>query len=148
MSKRSAIAGIYSNKSALNAFLVEGMCSFWGLVENNYKREKKRDSISVKVEIVNPKLLKFSFFENNEIIGAKQHKGKFQEDECFYMRKKFFVLPLFPVLFGWANFQERIYRVDKELVIETTGNQGSSSLLLFMSGDKYNDMWIFKQIEK
>ena len=142
MSNRSAIEGIYSNKSEAG----DMQRSFWGLVENNYKREIKKDRISVKVEIVNPKLLKFSFLENNVIIGTKQLKGKFQEDECFYTRRSFIVIPLIPIVFGWANFQERIYRVEEALIIEITGNHGGVAFF-FASGDKYNDIWRFKQIE-
>ena len=143
ISNRSCIEGIYSNMSAAGKYNHER--SFWELVD--YKRAIKGDSISMKVEIVNSKSLKFSFIKNDEIIGTKRLKGKFKENECFYTRRTFYVIPLFPILFGWGNFQERIYRIDEELIIEITGNHGGGSVLLFMSGDKYNDIWKFKQIE-
>ena len=38
----------------------------------------------MKVEIVNPKLLEFTFYENGEYFERKQLKGKFKEDRCFY----------------------------------------------------------------
>ena len=113
----------------------------------DYKRSIKGDSISVKVEIVNSKSLNFSFLKNEEIIGTKRLKGKFKKDECFYTRRVFYVVPLFPILFGWGNFQKRIYHTDEELIIEIAGNHGGGSVLLFMSADKYNDIWKFKQIE-
>jgi len=113
----------------------------------DYKHGIKGDSISVKVEIVNSKSIMFSFFKNDEIIGTKRLKGKFKKDECFYTRRTFYVVPLFPILFGYGNFQKRIYRTDEELIIEITGNHGGGSVLLFMSGDEYNRIWRFKQIE-
>ena len=119
--------------------------TIWNMLDK--KREIKADSINVKIEIVNSKRLKFLFLKNDEIIGTRLLKGKFMEDECFYTRRRFYVVPILPVLWWYENSQKRIYIVDNELVIETTYSSGGA-VIIMASGSDYNKIWRFKQREK
>ena len=108
------------------------------------KRQIKADSIIVKIEIVSPKALKFSFFKNDENIGVRLLKGKFKDDECFYTRRLFYVvLILPPVLWWYEDGQKRIYRIDDELIIETTYSTGGCFLIM-AGGHELNDIWKFE----
>jgi len=140
-----AIEGVYSNhKSDYTARYIWGRAVFkW-----KYYPPENADSITVKVEIINMKLLEFKFYKNNEYFGMKRLKGKFKNDSCFYSRRTFFVVPLFPLLFGYENEQKRIYHVDDELIIEIARNSmGGSILAAFLRHDKYSDILRFKQID-
>ena len=120
-----AIEGVYSNhKSDYTARYL------WGRAVFKWKYyPQDTESITVKVEIVNPKLLEFTFYENDEYFGMKRLKGKFKNDSCFYSRKTFSIIPLFPLLFVYENEQKRVYRVDDELIIEITGRDRKSTRL-------------------
>jgi hypothetical protein len=119
--------------------------TIWNMFDR--KREIKTDSINVKIEIVNSKRIKFLFLKDDEIIGTKLLKGKFEKDECFYTRRRFYVVPILPVLWWYENSQERIYIVNNELVIEMTYSTGGAAIIM-AGGSDYNKIWKFKQIEK
>jgi hypothetical protein len=141
-----AIEGVYSNhKSDYTARYIWGRAVFkW-----KYYHPENANGITVKVEIVNPKLLEFSFYKNGEYFGMKRLKGKFKNDSCFYSRRTFSIIPLFPLLFEYVNKQKRVYRVDDELIIEITENTAGGSIFLKppTGHDKFNDILRFKQIE-
>jgi hypothetical protein len=139
ISNYSYIEGIYSNIS-----INKREIRLWQLVD--HRHEIKSDSINVKVEIVNPKTLKFTFLRSNEKIGEKLVKGGFQAEKCFYTRRRFYVIPILPVLWMFSNEQERIYHVDDELIIETTSNSGGA-VIIMAGGNKYNDIWRFKRLK-
>jgi hypothetical protein len=162
ISHHSSIEGVYSNistpdTSELN--LLNRLPEYQFCTENVYRISPRRlwdmfdhkaikaDGISVKVEIAGSKALIFSFIMHDEVIGAKRFKGKFKTDECFYTRRRFMIFPLFPIVVGWLNYQERFYRVDNELIVEMVGNQGGVAIF-FASGDVYNDIWKFKRLDK
>ena len=78
----------------------------------------------------------------------KRLKGKFKNDRCFYPRRTFWVIPLFPLLFGYEHERRRIYRADDELIIEIAENgAGGSILYAFLRHGKVNNIIRFKQIE-
>jgi hypothetical protein len=170
VSNRSDIEGVYSNISkcdTLKFLLEEGWwenmnilkvdyylkhpyetrTTIWGKLDT--KHEIKTDSIIVKTEIVNSKRIKFSFIRNDEIIGTKLLKGKFKKNECFYTRRIFYIVPVHPIMLGWTNFQERIYRIDNELIIETVENEGGLVFYILPTAgnNRENDIWKFKRLE-
>jgi len=142
----TSIAGatIWANENYLQSELRKYADSFWSKID--YKHEIKTNNIVVKVEIINSKKLQFSFVKNGEIIGTKKLKGRFKKDECFYTRRQFLILPLFPLVVGYYNYQDRIYRVDNELIFEEVGNNGGVCLF-FAGGDNYNRISRFKQLD-
>ena len=162
----SDIEGVYSNVSEIDTMKnigqrIDGVFHLWWEVDSlkhkayrtvtiwnmfDRKREIKADSINVKIEIVNSKRLKFSFLKDDETIGTKLLKGKFEKDNCFYTRRRFYVVPILPVLWWYENSQERIYRVDKELVIETVYSTGGAAIIM-AGGSDHNKIWKFKQME-
>jgi len=145
ISNHRSIEGIYSNISEIDTLKHKAYCTetIWNMFGR--KREIKADGINVKIEIVNSKRLKFLFLKDDEIIKTKLLKGKFKKDECFYTRRVFYIVPILPVLWWYENYQKRIYRIDNELIIETTYNGGGAVIIMAIGMD-YN-IWKFKQIE-
>jgi hypothetical protein len=138
VSEKSNIVGFYLNDSN-----DKYNTRIWQVLD--YKREIKEDSITVRVEILNEKTLSFTFLKDNEVIGKKLVKGKFKDDNCFYKRRVFYVIPIAPILWGFSNDQTRIYFANNELVIENAFNHGG--VFIFMaSGDKGNRVYRFKRI--
>ena len=143
-------------KNISPSFAIEGVYSNRGL---DYRRDfysffrfdwKHTDRITVKVEIVNMKLLELKFYKNNEPFEKKRLKGKFKNNGCFYSRRLFYAVPLFPMFFGYTNERKRIYRVDDDLIIEITENSMGGWVPKpepSIRYDKYNDILRFKQIE-
>ena len=164
---RSDIEGVYSNESKIDTLknigqTIDGVFHLWWEIDSlkhkafhtktiwnmfDRKREIMLDDINVKIEIVNSKRLKFSFFENDKCIGVKLLKGKFKKDECFYTRRRLYIVPILPMLWWYENGQERIFRVDDDLIIETTYSF-SVAVIIMASGNDENKIWKFKQIEK
>lgn len=162
----SEIKGVYSNVSEIDTLkntgqTIDGVFYLWWEIDSlkhkayrtetiwhmsDRKREMKADSITVKIEIISSKRLKFSFLKNNEVIGTKLFKGKFKKDECFYTRRRFYVVPILPVLWWYENSQKRIYMKDNELIIETTYNTGGVAIII-AGGSNHNEIWKFKKIE-
>jgi len=158
------VEGVYSNVMVIDTLKnrgqrIDGVFYFWWEVDSLKhkayrtetlwrlidRREIKEDSIRVKVEIVNPKSLKFSFLRNDEIIGTKLLKGKFKKDKCFYTRRVFYIVPLFPIIWWYESSQKRIYRIDDELIIEAACD-GAGGFLIFMEGSGDNGIWRFKRL--
>lgn len=138
VSEKSNIVGIYLNNSNN-----KDNTRIWQLLD--YKHEIKEDSITAKIEIINKKTLCFTFLKENEILGKKLIKGKFNDDNCFYRRKIFYIIPILPILWGYSNEQTRIYLINDELVIEKTFNYGGA--FIFMAGgDKGNRIYKFKRL--
>ncbi|MBP1644652.1 MAG: hypothetical protein H6Q16_227 [Bacteroidetes bacterium] len=138
VSEKSKISGLYINDS-----YDKEDTRIWQLLD--YKHEIKKDSMIVKIDILDKKKLSFTFIKDNEVIGKKIIKGKFKEDNCFYKRRFFYIIPIAPILWGFENNQTRIYLFNNELVIEKAYNYGG--VFIFMaSGDKGNYVHRFKRI--
>ena len=142
ISNYSEIKGIYSNNSKVDTTSAWREARIWQLLD--YKREIREDSLFVKIDIIDTKSLKIMFLRNDEKIGEKQIKGKFRDDNCFYTRRKFYIIPILPILWGYSNEQKRIYRVDDLLAIETTYNYGGVFIIM-AGGDKSNRVRLFER---
>ena len=142
----SEIEGIYSNISEIDTLTHKAYRTetIWNIFDR--KNEIKSDSIIVKIEIVNSKSLKFSFFKAGENIGTKLLKGGLARDECFYTLRRFYFVPILPLLWWYEDSQERIYRIDNELIIETIYSGGGVCIIM-AGGNDYNRIWKFKRIE-
>ena len=138
VSEKSNIVGFYLNDSN-----DKYDTRIWQVLD--YKHEIKEDSITTRVEILNEKTLSFTFLKDNDVIGKKLVKGKFKDDNCFYKRRVFYVIPIFPIICGFVNNQTRIYFANNELVIENAYNHGGIFFVI-ASGDKGNRVYRFKRI--
>ncbi len=137
VSEKSKISGLYMNDS-----YDEYNTTIWYLLD--YNHDIKKDSMIVKIDILDKKKLSFTFIKDNEVIGQKIIKGKFKEDNCFYKRRFFYIIPIAPILWAFENHQKRIYLFNNELVIEYAYNYGG---VFFVRGsiDKGNGVYRFKR---
>lgn len=166
ISTQHSIEGTYSNISEIDTLknigqTIDGAFYLWWKVDSlkhkayqtqtiwnifDEKQKIKTDSVNVTIEIVNSKSVKFSFFKDDENIGTKLIKGKFEEDGCFYTRGFTSVIPILPILWAYERGQERIYRMGNELIIETTYSSGAA-VIIMASGSDSNKIWKFKLTE-
>ena len=123
----SYIEGIYSNTS------VSGTRSLWDLIGGSHEIKADSTVAKIKIEIIDATTLKITFLENDENIGEKLLKGKFKENECFYVKKESSVVPLFPIIWAYSDVKKRIYQIDNELVIEEAESGGA--FLFFLDED-------------
>lgn len=110
------------------------------------KNEVQTDSISVRLDIIDTKSIKVSFLDKNKLIKEKVIKGKTKEDKCFYTRRRFYIIPILPVLWFFSNEQKRIYRLDNTLVVEVTSNSGGA-VIIMAGGNKSDDVWRFNYLK-
>jgi hypothetical protein len=137
--KRSQeIAGIYSNDfDSTSSWYKEKL---WQIIQP--KKAPKEDSLQVRFEITPKNKLKAQLLKNDSIIAEKIIKGEFREDQCYYVRRRFFIIPILPVLFMYSNEQVRIYAVDKTLVFEKAYNKGGA-VIIMAGGSEGTYTWLY-----
>ena len=137
-----AIEGVYSNYELYDTQPLWSWYIFGWKDHSEYV-----EGLTMKVEIVNPKLLECSFYRNGEYFRMEQLKGKFKKNGCFYTRRSFGVIPLFPLLFLYGDWRTRVHRVDDELIMEKKQNGFAVSIFTMppVKPEKDNDIIRFKQ---
>lgn len=116
----------------------------WQLIDPKYSTEK--DSLLVRFEITNRNKLKAFLIDDSVTIAEKIIKGKFKEDNCYYTKRVFYVVPVLPVFFLYENNQDRILTSGNYLVYETTFNS-AGAFIIMAGGNKGNYQWLYKRIE-
>ncbi len=135
----SKIEGLYYNDCHTDTIYPRRL---WALID--YKHEVKEDSLLVKMEIISDIMLKAQLIRKDDILVEKIFKGEFKEDNCFYTRRRFWILPILPIIWAFSNEQERFYRIEDDLILERTSNSGG--VMIFMAGgNSYNDVWEYKK---
>lgn len=85
----------------------DSLFCFWD--HFNYKKydfEKAKEYI-VELKQLSRKKIELRLIAEDRLISKEKIRGKF-EDGYFYERSKFFVLPLFPLVYGYANYRFRL----------------------------------------
>lgn len=143
ISLTSNLEGVYSNISYFDS-INKRKTTLWRILDQ--KNEVQTDSISVRLDIIDTKSIKVSFLDKNKLIKEKVIKGKTKEDKCFYTRRRFYIIPILPVLWFFSNEQKRIYRLDNTLVVEVTSNSGGA-VIIMAGGNKSDDVWRFNYLK-
>lgn len=164
----SEIVGIYSNDCD-SAWGSSRLVKLWRLVDKDskftFKEEDstlvlgstpdnrptidyvkiKEDSFFVRFEITQENQLKAQLIKTNEVLAEKIINGEFEEDQSYYTPRDFYILPFFPLFYGFNNEKERIYHVDNYLVFENTRNSGLV-ILIASAGGSEKQKWLFRKI--
>jgi hypothetical protein len=83
-------------------------------------------------------------YHNNEFVFSKKIHGKFKNG-FFYLRQKFYILPLIPILFGYNFERARIGKtMDSNLIIDYTVNSWGLALVA-VGSDKGVASTIYKR---
>lgn len=114
----------------------------WKLIDS--KSSIEEDSFKVRIEISEKNQLIAYLISDSTTISEKLIKGKFKEDNCYYTKRVFYIVPIFPLLWWYVNRQDRIYVIEETLIYENTHNTGG--VVIFMAGGNYgNYNWMFKK---
>ncbi len=132
------IFGTYRNACDSTDFWYKA--DLWNNVDEKYRNEA--EGLTVKIDRNAEGMLRFQLMSNDSAISETIVKGKFKDDNCYYSRRKFYIIPFIPLYFGFSNTQERFYRLGDTLVIDKTFNR-MGAVILFASGDAGNYYWLY-----
>lgn len=141
INKSHEMTGIYSDDCTDTD--IQYMNKLWNLLEPKYKKSAEGQFVFLKIE--NDKQLKAYLISENDTIREKQIKGKFKDDQCFYTRRIFYIVPIFPLLWWYRNEHDRICLSCEHLIFENAYNQGGMAIII-ANGTKGNDIRKFKKL--
>lgn len=136
------IEGIYFNDNPADSSW--NSRTLWSLID--YKSEVKGDSLLVKLSFTEDNMLIACLMINDKLLVEKKVKGKLKDDGCYYSRRQFFIIPILPILWGYSNYQKRIYSLEDAIGIEITSNSGGVAIIM-AGGNKYNDSYKFIKVD-
>lgn len=110
---------------------------FWAIPEQVLKTDSgqriKPEHISVKIEFESHKKAIVSMYKKDTLILSKSIRGKFKNG-YFYLRPNFFIIPLFPLIYGHHFQRTRIGKTGHNLTIDYTIN----TFFIFVLGGGFN----------
>lgn len=133
------ISGTYKNESIISPF---GSCDLWQCVKPASKI--KNDKHLIRLQIKKNKLYA-QLIKNNEIVDKKKLKGRLSKT-CFVARKRFLIIPILPILWGYNNSQLRISVRDNSLVINEF-NENGGVVLIMAGGNNYVNTYEYRRID-
>ena len=133
------ISGEYSNNST-NDTINKKDTTLWNLFDD--KKEILNTPIFVKFQVKSKKSVEVTFWNQDTLFGKRNLKGKFKEDNCYYVRRKFSIVPILPILWWYSNEQKRIYKIGDNLFIEQIGSTGGAAIIM-AGGSNYDNLWKF-----
>jgi len=95
-----------------------------------YKEKLDSTGLNVKLDTNHKGKLIIQLIKNDTVLNTAQIKGKFKEDNCYYTKRKFYVIPILPLLFAFSNRQNRIYKIGDFLVFEESYNEGGAVIIM------------------
>ena len=135
-----SISGIYENESVLSPF---GNKDLWRCIMR--RSNIKNDSHIVYLHF-EKKSLHAQLRKGDTIIARKKIKGTLT-DSCFLARKKYFIVPILPLLWFYNNQQVRISARDGCLLIDEHVENGGAFFIM-AGGDYENKTYEYKRINK
>jgi hypothetical protein len=127
---KSEIFGVYSNDCDSIDKKNATKKQFWQTIDKKYKPEKT--GLEVKILSTKNNKLIAQLIERDSVISEKIIKGHFKDDQCYYKRRFFYVVPIFPLLWWFENRQTRIYLNKGYLVLEEKLDTGG--VVIIMAG--------------
>lgn len=108
------VNGQYSNWSSDSTSILWNSFKIYNKQHKNYKE------LHVEIEFVSDKRLYIKLFDQEgNVIGEKKLKGKIEENS-FYGRRKFFIIPFFPIYSEYENYRYRISFIHDSMIIDTS----------------------------
>jgi len=143
ISQRSEITGIYSNDcdSIDNKYAAKKQ--LWQTIDKKYSGEKA--GLVVKIQETNKNKLFTQLIDHDSVICEKIINGHFKDDQCYYKRRSFYVVPILPVLWWFENIQTRLYRNQNYLVLEEKNDTGGA-LIIIAGGNTTKINRLYKSI--
>ena len=140
---KTEILGVYSNDcdSIDNKYATKKQ--LWQTVDKNYIPEKA--GLEVRIQSTKNNKLFVQLIDSDSVISEKIIKGHFKNDQCYYKRRYFYIVPILPVLWWFENRQTRIYLNQGYLVLEEKEDTGGA-VLIMAGGNTTNTNRLYKKI--
>ena len=100
----------------------------WKVIDKKY--ESKECGLHIRISETRGGKLLAQLMRQDTVISEKLIRGHFRKNGCYYKPKSVFVLPLFPVVWGYEVKQTRFYGNPDYLIAESTEDGGGTLLLI------------------
>jgi hypothetical protein len=133
------IDGVYNNDPIKNPF---GDYKLWDFIHN--KSSVTKDSLYVSLKMLGKNRIQAKLLDRDSVVAEKNMKIKLKEDSCYYTGRKFYIIPILPVLWFYSNEQKRFAVGVNSLILERTSNRGGAFIIM-AGNNKYNDSWEYEK---
>jgi hypothetical protein len=134
------ITGVYDNESILSPF---GNQDLWHCIKRRSKIENDNHLVYLHFE---NKSIKAQLIKDNIIVDKKKLKGTLT-DSCFYVKKKYLIVPILPILWFYDNQQIRISARDSSLVVDEFTENGGVAIIM-AGGNDWNITYEYVRINE
>jgi len=131
INQRTEISGVYSNDCDSTNNKHASKKQLWQSIDEKYIEVKP--GLVVKVQETKKNKLFAQLIECDSVIREKIITGYFKDDQCYYKRRFFYVVPILPVLWWFETRQTRLYRNQDYLVLEEKYDTGGA--IIIMAGE-------------
>jgi hypothetical protein len=115
----SKLKGTYYNYPLDSAF--GKYQTLWSQFGNDNFETISYKEFVLKIDFVNKKKAKIKLIRQGKVVKTRTVHGKIIND-CFYLRRKFMIVPFFPIVFGYYNKKARMSILEDCLIIDTAWN--------------------------
>ena len=140
---KNEIFNVYSNDCDSTDNKIATKKQLWNTIDKNYFAEKT--GLEVKILSSKNNKLLVQLIDKDSVISEKIIRGHFKDDQCYYKRRFFYVVPILPVLWWFKNRQTRIYLNQGYLVLEEKNDSGGA-LIIMAGGNTITIKRLYKKI--
>jgi len=133
------IDGIYCNDPIVNPF---GNLKLWDFLNPKCNFEGENLYVSLKLkenDILHVKLLNDTLIVSEKLINLEK-----KEDNCYYTKRNFYIVPILPILWWYSNTQKRLIFGENSLIVERSYS-GGGVFLIMAGGNDINDSWEYEK---
>ncbi len=94
------------------------------------KTEFIDSNYEIQLSLQGDKRLLAKLFLKDSLIEEETIKGKIKEDSCFYARRKFYIVPFIPLIYGYSHHRVRYYAENNDLIYEVSHSGGAGTLIM------------------
>ena len=120
-----------------------GSQDLWHCIKRRSKIEDENHLVYLHLE---KKKIQDQLVKDNVIVDDKKLKGTLT-DSCFLAKKKYLIIPILPILWGYNNQQIRISARDSSLVVDEFTENGGVAIIM-AGGDDWNKTFEYERINE
>lgn len=120
------IIGIFSNDNDSVKPYEYPQC-LWHTFDRRY--DGNTYGLSVKLELTSGNRIRATLLQNDQALSCKTIKGQLVSKNCYYKRRRFYVVPILPILWWYNNEQARLNTIDEYLMVTSVYNQGGAFII-------------------
>ncbi|MBI9056004.1 MAG: hypothetical protein JEY96_19440 [Bacteroidales bacterium] len=134
------ISGVYKNESILSPF---GNQDLWHCLKRWSRIENDNHLVYLSLH---KRTIQAQLIKDNVIVDQKKIRGTLT-DSCFVVNKKYLIIPILPILWGYNNQQIRISVRDSSLIVDEFTEDGGV-MIIMAGGDDRNRTYEYVMINE